>query len=238
MKAELYILPINLLLCFVKILNSLIIFFIKNDNIMDALILVDIQKDFLPGGSLAVNKGDQVIPVANELQQHFDLVVATQDFHPRDHGSFAANHEGKEPGEYIELNGLEQILWPVHCVQGTTGAEFADDLNMDKVQKVFRKGVDAGIDSYSGFYDNGHQRATGLAKYLKEKEVNRVFIAGLAADVCVRFTALDALREGFRTVVVKDGTRAVNLQEDDFEKAMKELSEEGADIRESQEIMQ
>lgn len=205
---------------------------------MDALILVDIQKDFLPGGSLEVKEGDQVIPVANALQQQFELVVATQDFHPRDHGSFAANHEGKEPGEYIELNGLEQILWPVHCVQGTEGAEFADDLNMEKVQKIFKKGVDAGIDSYSGFYDNGHKRSTGLAEYLKKKDVDRVFIVGLAADVCVKFTAMDALKEGLKTIVVSDGTRAVNLQEGDYEKTMEELSEKGAEIRESREIMQ
>lgn len=204
---------------------------------MDALILVDIQKDFLPGGSLEVKDGDQVIPVANELQQHFDLVVATQDFHPEDHGSFAANHEGKEPGEYIELNGLEQILWPVHCVQGTEGAEFADDLQMEKVQKIFKKGVDAEIDSYSGFYDNGHKRSTGLSEYLKAKGVDRVFIVGLAADVCVKFTALDALKEGFKTVVVKDGTRAVNMQEGDYEKTMEKLSQEGAQIRNSGEII-
>lgn len=205
---------------------------------MDALILVDIQKDFLPGGSLEVKEGDRVIPVANALQAYFELVVATQDYHPRDHGSFAANHEEKKPGDYIELNGLEQILWPVHCVQGTEGAEFADDLKMEKVQKVFKKGVDAGIDSYSGFYDNGHKRATGLAEYLREKKVDRVFIVGLAADVCVKFTAMDALNEGFKTVVVSDGTRAVNLQEDDYEKTLKELSEKGAEIRESREIIE
>jgi len=205
---------------------------------MEALILVDIQKDFLPGGSLEVKEGDRVIPVANALQDYFELVVATQDYHPRDHGSFAANHEEKKPGDYIELNGLEQILWPVHCVQGTEGAEFADDLKMEKVQKVFKKGVDAGIDSYSGFYDNGHKRATGLAEYLREKKVDRVFIVGLAADVCVKFTAMDALNEGFKTVVVSDGTRAVNLQEGDYEKTMKELREKGAEIRESREIMQ
>jgi nicotinamidase/pyrazinamidase len=207
-------------------------------KIMDALILVDIQKDFLPGGSLEVKEGDRVIPVANALQAYFELVVATQDYHPRDHGSFAANHEEKKPGDYIELNGLEQILWPVHCVQGTEGAEFADDLKMEKVQKVFKKGVDAGIDSYSGFYDNGHKRATGLAEYLREKKVDRVFIVGLAADVCVKFTAMDALNEGFKTVVVSDGTRAVNLQEGDYEKTMKELREKSAEIRESREIMQ
>lgn len=202
----------------------------------DALILVDIQKDFLPGGSLEVKDGDQVIPVANVLQQHFELIVATQDFHPEDHGSFATQHGGKEPGEYVELNGLKQILWPVHCVQNTEGAEFADDLQMDMVQKVFKKGIDAGIDSYSGFYDNGHKRSTGLSEYLKEKNVERVFIVGLAADVCVKFTALDALKEGFKTVVVKDGTRAVNLKAGDYERTMQELSDKGAIIIESSEV--
>ena len=204
---------------------------------MDALILVDIQKDFLPGGSLAVKEGNQVIPVANELQNYFDLVVATQDYHPRNHGSFAANHAGKSPGDHIELDGLDQVLWPVHCVQGTEGAEFADDLKMDKVATVVKKGLDKNIDSYSGFFDNGHKRATGLKTFLQEKGVNRVFILGLAADVCVKFTALDALQEGFRTVVVKDGTRAVNLQAGDYEKTMEELREKGAEIRLSQEII-
>jgi nicotinamidase/pyrazinamidase len=204
---------------------------------MNALILVDIQKDFLPGGSLEVKEGDQVIPVANELQKYFDLVVATQDYHPRDHGSFAANHAGKSPGDHIELDGLDQVLWPVHCVQGTEGAEFADDLNMEKVATVVKKGLDKNIDSYSGFFDNGHKRATGLKTYLQEKGVDRVFILGLAADVCVKFTALDALEEGFRTVVVKDGTRAVNLQAGDYEKTMEELREKGAEIRQSQEII-
>ncbi|MFP4090010.1 MAG: bifunctional nicotinamidase/pyrazinamidase [Cyclobacteriaceae bacterium] len=204
---------------------------------MDALLLIDIQKDFLPGGSLEVKEGDQVIPVANELQQHFELVVATQDYHPRDHGSFAASHEGKKPGDHIELNGLDQVLWPVHCVQGSEGAEFADDLQMGKVEKIFRKGVDSEIDSYSGFYDNGHKRSTGLSDYLKDKGVDRVYIVGLAADVCVKFTALDALKEGFDTVVVKDGTRAVNLREDDYENTMQELKDKGAEIMESREVI-
>jgi len=204
---------------------------------MDALILVDIQKDFLPGGSLETKEGDQVIPVANELQKYFDVVVATQDFHPQDHGSFAANHQGKKPGEHVELNGLDQVLWPVHCVQGTAGAEFADDLNMEKVERIFQKGVDPEIDSYSGFYDNGHKRSTGLGDHLKEKGVDRVVILGLAADVCVKYTALDALQEGFKTVVVKDGTRAVNLEEGDYEKAMDELANKGAEVTTSVEII-
>lgn len=203
---------------------------------MDALILVDIQNDFLPGGALAVKQGDEVIPIANALQKNFDLVVATQDYHPRNHLSFAANHPGKQPGDHIELKGLDQVLWPVHCVQGSQGAEFAQALDMDKVEKVFKKGTDPEIDSYSGFYDNGHLKATGLGDYLKQKGVGRVIIVGLAADYCVKFTALDAKNLGFDTIVVQDGTRAVNLQEGDFERAMDELRSKGVKISISNEI--
>lgn len=204
---------------------------------MDVLLLVDIQNDFLPGGALAVKEGDKIIPTVNELQPYFELVVATQDFHPADHGSFAANHTGKKPGEYIILEGLEQILWPVHCVQGTAGAEFAKTLKMNQVATVVKKGLDKNIDSYSGFYDNGHKRSTGLTRYLKDKGVDRVFVTGLAADYCVKFTALDALKEGFTTVVVQDATRAVNLEEGDFEKAMDELQKKGAKVMQSKEVV-
>jgi len=203
---------------------------------MNALILVDLQNDFLPGGALEVPEGDQVLPVVNKLQEHFDLVVATQDFHPENHKSFAANHEGKKPGDYIELQGMEQILWPVHCVQGSKGAEFADGVHLEKVDKIFQKGTDPEIDSYSGFFDNGHLKATGLGDYLKEKGVNKVVVAGLAADFCVKFTALDAVELGFETAVVKDATRAVNLQEGDFEKALEEMREKGVKIINSKEI--
>ena len=133
---------------------------------MNALILVDIQNDFLPGGALPVPEGDAVIPIANRLQAggRFDLIVATQDWHPADHGSFAANHPGHKVGEVIDLNGLPQILWPVHCVQETRGAAFADGLAMMDIEKVFTKGTDPTIDSYSGFFDNGQRKATGLGK--------------------------------------------------------------------------
>lgn len=200
---------------------------------MEALILVDIQNDFLPGGALAVPEGDQVIPIVNKLQKNFDLVVATQDFHPENHKSFAANHAGKQPGDHIELQGMDQILWPVHCVQGSQGAAFADTIRMDKVEKVFPKGTDPEIDSYSGFFDNGHLKATGLGDYLKEKGVDKVVIVGLATDYCVKFTALDAVGLGFETTVVKDATRAVNLQEGDFEKALEEMKNQGVTIIES-----
>jgi len=204
---------------------------------MEALILVDIQNDFLPGGALAVPEGAQIIPVVNKLQKNFGLVVATQDFHPADHKSFAANHAGKQPGDHIELQGMDQILWPVHCVQGSQGAAFADTLRMDKVEKVFPKGTEPEIDSYSGFFDNGHLKATGLGDYLKEKGIERVVIVGLAADYCVKFTALDAVGLGFETTVVKDATRAVNLQEGDFEKALDEMKNQGVTIVDSTALL-
>ena len=204
---------------------------------MEALILVDIQRDFLPGGALAVTDGDAVIPIANQLQLHFDLVVTTQDFHPANHQSFAANHPGKQPGEVIQLDGLDQVLWPVHCVQGSTGAEFADGLHMDKVAQIFPKGTDPEIDSYSGFFDNGHRKATGLGDYLKEKGVTKVVIVGLATDHCVKFTALDAKQLGFETVVVPDGTRAVNLQSDDFDKAIQEMEAAGIQVVHSEALL-
>ncbi|MEM9832252.1 MAG: bifunctional nicotinamidase/pyrazinamidase [Bacteroidota bacterium] len=204
---------------------------------MEALILVDIQRDFLPGGALAVADGDAVVPIANQLQLHFDLVLATQDFHPANHLSFAANHLGREPGEMIQLQGLDQVLWPVHCVQDSPGAEFADGLQMDKVAKVFTKGTDPEIDSYSGFFDNGHLKATGLGDYLKEKGVQKVVVMGLAADYCVKFTALDAQQLGFETTVVRDGTRAVNLQPDDFEKAIQEMKANDIQVISSEDLL-
>lgn len=204
---------------------------------MNALLLIDIQKDFLPGGSLEVPKGDDIIPAVNELQKIFDLVVATQDWHPEDHGSFASNHPGKEPGDKVELDGVEQVLWPDHCVQETEGAEFADDLKMDRVEKVIRKGTDPLIDSYSGFYDNQHKRATGLHEYLQEKNVRTVTITGLAADVCVRYTTLDALELGYKVFLVKNATRAVGADEE-LEKTVKELRNKGAGIVNYDEVME
>lgn len=204
---------------------------------MEALILVDIQHDFLPGGALEVSQGDTVIPVANALQNHFDLIIATQDYHPADHLSFAINHPGKQPGDRIQLKGLDQVLWPVHCVQGSPGARFADNLQMSRVEKIFPKGTDREIDSYSGFFDNGHLKATGLGDYLKERGVDRIVVMGLAADYCVKFTALDAEQLGFDTVVVEDGTRAVNLQPNDFELAVAAMKAAGITIASSEEII-
>ena len=203
---------------------------------MKALILVDIQNDFLPGGALAVPKGDEVIPVANRIAPRFDLVVATQDWHPRDHGSFAANHPGKKVGDVIGLHGLPQVLWPVHCVQGTAGAEFAPALDVSRVRRVFQKGTDPAIDSYSGFFDNGHRRSTGLADYLREQGVTQVFVMGLATDYCVKFTALDAVRAGLKTTLIEDGCRGVNLRPGDSEAAVAEMRAARVEVLRSSDL--
>jgi nicotinamidase/pyrazinamidase len=195
-----------------------------------ALVLVDIQNDFLPGGPLGVPEGDKVVPVANAIEERFDLVVATMDWHPPDHGSFATNHPGQKPGEYIDLGGVRQILWPPHCVQNTRGAEFAPGLETARIRKTFRKGVDPGIDSYSAFFDNGHRKATGLGDYLREQGVDEVFLMGLATDYCVKYSALDAGDLGFRTTLIEDGCRGIELQDGDIARAIGEMREAGVRV--------
>ncbi|MEQ6119519.1 bifunctional nicotinamidase/pyrazinamidase [Reichenbachiella sp. MALMAid0571] len=197
----------------------------------NCLIIVDVQNDFLPGGALAVPNGDEVIPFINSIQNQYDLVVATQDWHPANHGSFAANHPDRKPGEIINLNGLQQILWPTHCVQNSLGAKFSEKLRMDIVQKVFVKGTDPGIDSYSGFYDNGKLQSTGLHNYLQSQDVGRVTVVGLAADYCVKFTAIDATELGYSVKVLKQGTRAVNLKPTDFEQSILEMKSVGIIVK-------
>lgn len=177
---------------------------------MKALIIVDVQNDFLPGGALAVEDGFAIIPIINSLQEKFDLVVATQDWHPDEHKSFASNHPGKKTFEEIDLDGLPQVLWPDHCVQQTNGAEFSSNLDTKKIEAIFRKGMDKNIDSYSGFYDNGKRKSTGLGAYLEGRGITSVFIAGLAADFCVYFTALDAMELGFNTTIITDATKAID----------------------------
>ena len=195
-----------------------------------ALILVDIQNDFCPGGALAVPDGDAVVAIANTAMADHDLVVATQDWHPANHGSFAANHPGKSPFQVVTLAGLQQILWPVHCVQGTTGAEFHPDLDLSRVTKVFPKGTDPTIDSYSGFFDNGQRHSTGLGEWLQAQGVDTVTICGLATDYCVRATALDALRLGFRVKLLLSACRGVGLSFDDIPAAIDEMRKAGVEI--------
>lgn len=201
---------------------------------MHALILVDIQNDFVPGGSLAVPDGHAIVPLANSLQATFGLVVATQDWHPQNHKSFASNHQGKKPFDVIDLHGLEQVLWPDHCVQGSGGAEFHPALDMRKVEAIFRKGMDAEIDSYSGFYDNGMRKSTGLSGYLRERKVRKVFVCGLAADYCVAYTVKDALRENFDTYLIADATRPIDAK--GFERAVDEILSMGGNVVESSQL--
>lgn len=198
---------------------------------MKTLLLIDIQNDFLPGGALAVAHGDEVVAVANELMPQYELVVATQDWHPADHQSFAAEHSGHNVGDVIDLHGLPQILWPAHCVQYSRGADFAGGLNLQEIHVVVRKGTDSEVDSYSGFFDNARRRATGLERLLREKNVNEVHLIGLATDYCVRATALDAVSLGFRTVLITRGCRGVELTPGDCERAMEEMRAAGVTIQ-------
>ena len=201
-----------------------------NDRKTSALLLVDLQNDFVEGGALAVPDGNSVIEIANRLMSQYDLVVATQDWHPADHGSFAASHKDVEVGDVFELSGLSQVAWPVHCVQETAGADFVDLLDTEKINTVVRKGTDPTIDSYSGFFDNGRRKSTGLAELLNEKNVTRVDVMGLATDYCVKFTALDAIDAGFETRLIVDGCRGVNLKPGDVEVAIEEMQAVGATI--------
>lgn len=182
---------------------------------MRALIIVDVQYDFLPGGALSVPNGDEIIKEINRIQPEYDLVVATQDWHPAGHKSFASAHPGKHPFEEIDLNGRKQTLWPDHCIQGNEGAKLNHKLDTVRVEAIFRKGMNPEIDSYSGFFDNGKRKNTGLAGYLNDRGVSSVHICGLAADYCVFFTAMDALSEGFEAAIVEDAVRAIS--EEDYE---------------------
>jgi nicotinamidase/pyrazinamidase len=203
---------------------------------MHVLILVDLQNDFLPGGALAVRGGDEIIPVVNSIQSLFDLVLATRDWHPAGHGSFASSHPGKKPGDFVDLNGLDQVLWPDHCIQGSRGAGLTDALDITRLQATFFKGTDPGLDSYSAFYDNAHRRQTGLADYLRDRSVREFYICGLATDYCVKYSVLDALRLRFTPRVIVDASRAVNLSPDDGERAIAEMAAAGAGICRSSDL--
>jgi len=196
---------------------------------MKALIIIDMQNDFMPGGALAVPGGDQIIPLVNKLQDKFELVIATQDWHPENHSSFADNHHNKNEFEEIDLDGIKQTLWPVHCIQTSDGADFHPHLNAARIEAIFRKGTDPKIDSYSGFYDNAHKKSTGLTGYLRGKGVTSVYFCGLAAEFCVSFSVLDALTEGFKVTLFEDGTRA--LDEKAFEEKKAQILEKGGRIR-------
>jgi nicotinamidase/pyrazinamidase len=177
----------------------------------DVLLVIDVQNDFCPGGNLPVPDGDKVVPVINRLAQRFQHVVATQDWHPAGHHSFASSHAGRKPYDTVEAAYGQQILWPDHCVQGTDGADFHPDLALPNLELVIRKGFRPHIDSYSAIFENDHQTPTGLAGYLKERGIKRVFVCGLALDFCVRYSAEDAKRQGFDVVVIEDASRGIDV---------------------------
>lgn len=190
---------------------------------MRALILVDLQYDFCPGGACAVDRGDETIPIANRILPHFPIVAATQLWHPREHQSFAANHLGKQPYQSIDVHGEPHVLWPVHCVQGSRGAELHATLDQSRISEVFRTGTDPAIDCHSGFFDHGKRNDTGLADWLTSRWIKQVYIMGLATDRCVKHTALDARALGFDVWVIEDGCRAHNRKSGDGDRALADL---------------
>lgn len=204
---------------------------------MKALLVVDIQNDFLPGGALGVPDGNEIISTVNKLQNsgYFDLIVGTQDWHPADHSSFASQYEDMNPLDKTILGGLEQILWPDHCVQGTKGAQFPDELDTRRMETIFRKGMEKNIDTYSAFFDNGHKKDTGLSGFLKTRNIDHVFIVGLAGDFCVNFSIRDAIKEGFKVTLIKDCTRPID--KDNFKKELVELSDLGTELIESKDLL-
>ena len=203
---------------------------------MKALLIIDLQNDFLPGGPLQVPHGDEIIPVINNIQKSFRIIVATRDWHPVNHGCFASNHEGKSPGDVIKLNGQRQTLWPDHCVQGSPGAEISPLLNQALINNFIFKGSDPDIDSYSAFYDNGHLKETGLHSYLKRNGITALYITGLASENGVYHTVKDALLLGYETYVVVDATKGVNLEKDDTKKALADMEKRGAVLITSSDI--
>lgn len=205
---------------------------------MRCLLLIDVQNDFLPAGALAVPEGDAIVPVINTLIDRFELVVATQDWHPPGHCSFADNHPGRRVGEVIEVNGVEQILWPRHCVEDTEGAAFARGLDLSCIQQVIQKGTDHHVDSYSGFFDNQRLHATALNDYLRMQGVRELYVAGLATDYCVKFTVLDALDLGFNTWLIEDACRGVEHSSGDAPAAIDAMQAAGAHFVHSSAIAQ
>lgn len=203
---------------------------------MKTLVIIDAQNDFMPGGSLPVAGGSLIVPVINRIQDQFDLIVATQDWHPADHKSFASNHFNAKAFDKLVLRDYVQTLWPDHCVQGTKGAELDSNIDTRRIAALFRKGMDPEVDSYSAFFDNDHKMNTGLAGYLKDKGASEVYYCGLAADICVYYSMLDSVREGFTTILVEDAS--CPLYPLKFDDVKCELAKAGVHIITSNELMQ
>lgn len=206
------------------------------NNHHNALILVDLQNDFFPQGALGIPSATEILPIIQQLLHiPFDHIIATKDWHPAHHCSFAKTH-GKQPGDVVLLGKTEQILWPVHCVQGSTGADFYPGWDTSRVEQIIHKGTNPNIDSYSTFFDNCHEKETGLERYLKSNDVTNVYLAGLATDYCVKYSALDAVSLGFNTFVIIDACRGVNLSPDDVSHAITEMKQAGVTIIEFKEL--
>lgn len=188
-----------------------------------ALLLVDLQNDFCQGGALAVDKGDEVIAVANQLMPYFKMIVATQDWHPKNHQSFASQHPTHKVGDTILFHQQPQILWPDHCVQHSHGAQFHPDLNIKKITHFIQKGTNPKVDSYSAFYDNHHLKSTGLTQWLWDHAIQTLYVMGLATDYCVKYTCLDAMQEQFQVYLIVDGCRGVNLKKHDVDNALSDM---------------
>lgn len=203
----------------------------------NALMVVDIQNDFCPGGALAIRDGDRVIPIINQIQPVFDTIIATQDWHPPEHVSFAENHPGKKVYDVIDINGISQVLWPPHCVSGTTGADFHPGLETRRFKVILHKGTNPDLDSYSIFLENDKKTPTGMTGYLRSLEITRVFLSGLATDYCVFYSALDAVSFGFETSVVIDACRGVDVPSGNTEKAIRFMKRSGVKIISSQELV-
>lgn len=199
------------------------------------LIIIDLQNDFCPGGALPVPDGDKIIPIVNKIMAKFDKVVATQDWHPENHISFASTHK-KNVGDVIEVDGIKQILWPKHCVQGSYGAQLHKDLDLKKVDLILRKGTNPNVDSYSAFFENDKKTETGLRYWIKGLNLDEVYICGLALDYCVYYSAYDAAKSGFKTFVIKDATKGVNVPEGSIDKAINHMLSLGIKIINHEEL--
>lgn len=193
-----------------------------------ALIVIDLQNDFCPGGALAVDEGDLIVPIINSIAGSFDLVAATRDWHPADHVSFASNHPGSRVQDSIDVAGIEQVLWPDHCLQGSSGAEFHPDFDIRPLDLIIHKGTNSGLDSYSAFFENDHQTPTGLAPYLNGLEVKELYFCGLATDYCVYFSVLDALGLGFQVHLLEDCVRGVGFPPGSIEERLQDMRTKGA----------
>lgn len=203
---------------------------------MEALIIVDLQLDFLENGNLEVPNGDQIIPIVNQLMNKFEICVATKDWHPANHVGFAANHPWRKPFQIIKIDGNDQILWPMHCVQNTLGAEFPPQLNVKNIDKIIYKGTNPDIDSYSAFFDNHHQNQTELNSYLIENQIDKIYICGLAYDYCVKYTAIDGVELGYEIIIIEDACRSIHEDELSMNLLRSELESKGVRIINSQEL--